>query len=62
MLSGVAVRLRTGSVLRWLTDGRLCRSPLIEPSELRARPNRDCGRRVGVDGGVASSAEDEPAS
>lgn len=64
--SGAALRLRTGSVPRWLSDGRLCRSPLMEPSELRARPRRDCGRRAGVGGGgveaAAASAEDEPAS
>jgi hypothetical protein len=35
----------------------------MEPSELRARIRRDCGRRAGVWGVVvASSAEDEPAS
>ena len=63
VLSGVAARLRTGSVLRELTEGRLERSPLMEPRELRARIRRDCGRRVGVAGAVvASSAGDEPAS
>lgn len=61
MLGGAVVRLYTGSVLRWLTGGRLLRRPLIEPRELRARVSRDCGRRIGVCGVVASSV-DEPAS
>lgn len=50
-------RWYTGSVLRELRDGRLCRKSAMELSEERARDSLVRGRA-----GVASSRPDEPAS